>query len=144
MLIKTKDETISSLTFGVGILKRIQSMLCANLSLWMKQSSSHVLHLASIGKVMARVFCDAKGILLIDYLGKGQKNNCWTSTLFIEFCFLWFSSIAKSKKNLSRKCFGSNEEVVAAVNGYLADRSESHLRDGSHLLKKRWKKCIKI
>jgi len=33
------------------------------------------------------------------------------------------------KKFVVGKCFGSNKDVIAAVNGYFADLPESHFRD---------------
>jgi len=41
------------------------------------------------------------------------------------------------KKCLAEKCFTSNEEGIAAVNGYLANLPESNFNDGIELLEKR-------
>lgn len=42
------------------------------------------------------------------------------------------------------KCFGSNENVTVAVNGYFADFPESYFRGRIHLSETRWTKCIGI
>lgn len=34
----------------------------------------------SVGKVMATIFLDSRGIILIDYLAKGETINPWEST----------------------------------------------------------------
>ncbi|KZC14057.1 Histone-lysine N-methyltransferase SETMAR [Dufourea novaeangliae] len=46
------------------------------------------------------------------------------------------------KKFLARKRFTSNDEAIAAVNGYFAYLPESHFNDGIELLEKHWNKCI--
>jgi len=48
------------------------------------------------------------------------------------------------KKLVAGKHFGSNEEVIAAINGYFTDFTESHFRDEIQLLEKRWTKCIEL
>jgi len=42
------------------------------------------------------------------------------------------------------KRFTSNDEAIAAVNGYFANLPESHFNGGIELLEKRWNKCIKV
>ena len=39
---------------------------------------------------------------------------------------------------LAGKRFTSNDEAIAAVNGYFANLPESHFNDGIELLEKRW------
>jgi len=48
------------------------------------------------------------------------------------------------KKFVTGKRFGSNEEVIAAVNEYFADLPESRFRNGFQLLEKCWTKCIEL
>lgn len=48
------------------------------------------------------------------------------------------------KKFFRGKRFSSNEEVIAAVEGYFAGLSENHYRDGIHKLEERWNKCIEV
>jgi len=48
------------------------------------------------------------------------------------------------KKFLAEKRFTSNDEAIAAVNGYFANLPESHFNDGIELLKKRWNKCFEV
>ena len=48
------------------------------------------------------------------------------------------------KKFLAGKRFTSNDEAIAAVNGYFANLPESHFNDGIELLKKRWNKCFEV
>ncbi|EFN87997.1 Histone-lysine N-methyltransferase SETMAR, partial [Harpegnathos saltator] len=46
------------------------------------------------------------------------------------------------KKFLAGKRFTSNDEAIAAEDGYFADLPESHFTTGIELLEKRWNKCI--
>ena len=48
------------------------------------------------------------------------------------------------KKFTSGWRFTSNDEVVAAVDGYFVDLSELHFNGGIELLEKRWNKCVKV
>ena len=40
--------------------------------------------------------------------------------------------------------FSSNEDVIAAVEGYFADLPESYFKTGIELLEKRWTMCIDV
>jgi len=40
--------------------------------------------------------------------------------------------------------FFSNQEVIAAVEGYFADITKNHYRDGIMALEHRWAKCISL
>jgi hypothetical protein len=40
--------------------------------------------------------------------------------------------------------FSSNQEAIAAVEGYFADLMKNHYRDGIIVLEKRWNKCISL
>lgn len=151
----------------------------------------------SAKKVLASVFWDAKGILLVDYLQTGktinseyycnlldqldvkirekrpglqrkkiifhqdnapahtaQKTIAKISELRYELLqhppyspdlapsdFWLFPHL---KKFLRGKRFSSNEEVVAAVDGYFEGLPDSHYRDGIHKLEDRWNKCIEL
>lgn len=48
------------------------------------------------------------------------------------------------KKFFREKRFSSNEEVIAAVEGYFAGLPENHYSDGIHKLEDRWNKCIEV
>ncbi|EFN76357.1 hypothetical protein EAI_02829, partial [Harpegnathos saltator] len=48
------------------------------------------------------------------------------------------------KKFLAGKRFTSNDEAIAATDGYFADLPESHFNNGIELLEKRWNKCIEV
>jgi len=43
---------------------------------------------------------------------------------------------------LAGQRFSSNQEAIAAVDGYFADLTKNHYRDGIMALKHRWNKCI--
>ena len=55
-----------------------------------------------------------------------------------------FHLFLKLKHFLAGERFSSNEEVVAAVQGYFADLPENHYRDGIMALEHRWNKCISL
>lgn len=151
----------------------------------------------SAKKVMASVFWDAKGILLVDYLQTGKTINseyycnlldqldakirekrpglqkkkvifhqdnapahkskktiAKISELKYELLehppyspdlapsdFWLFSHL---KKFMRGKRFSSNEEVIAATEGYFADLPKGHYSDGIHKLEDRWNKCIEL
>ena len=40
--------------------------------------------------------------------------------------------------------FSSNQEAIAAVEGYFADLTKNHYRDGIMALEHRWNKCISL
>jgi hypothetical protein len=48
----------------------------------------------------------------------------------------------KLKLNLTGQRFSSNQEVIAAVEGYFADLTNNHYRDGIMALEHCWYKCI--
>ena len=50
--------------------------------------------------------------------------------------------IPKLKLFLSGQRFSSNQEAIAAVEGYFVDLKENHYRDGITALEHRWNKCI--
>jgi len=43
-----------------------------------------------------------------------------------------------------RQHFPSNQKVIAAVEGYFADLTKNHYRDGIMALEHRWNKCISL
>jgi hypothetical protein len=45
-------------------------------------------------------------------------------------------------RNVIRSTFSSNQEAIAAVEGYFADLTKNHYRDGIMALEHRWNKCI--
>jgi histone-lysine N-methyltransferase SETMAR len=40
--------------------------------------------------------------------------------------------------------FSSNQEAIAAIEGYFADLTKNHYRDGIMALEHRWDKCISL
>lgn len=151
----------------------------------------------SAGKVMASVFWDAKGFLLIDYLEKGKtitgeyysnlvtkldakicenrpglqkkkiifhQDNASVHKSVLAMGNLRdlhyevlehppyspdlapsdFHFFRKLKIFLAGQRFSSNQEAIAAVNGYFAALPEEHYRDGIMALEHRWMKCINI
>jgi len=40
--------------------------------------------------------------------------------------------------------FSSNQEAIAAVEGYFVDLTKNHYRDGIMALEHRWNKCISL
>jgi len=55
-----------------------------------------------------------------------------------------FCLFPKLKLFLAGKRFSSNQEVIAAVEGYFADVTKNHYRDGIMALENRWNKCISL
>jgi histone-lysine N-methyltransferase SETMAR len=53
-----------------------------------------------------------------------------------------FCLFPKLKLFLAGQRFSSNQEAVAAVEGYFADLMNKHYRDGIMALEHRWNKCI--
>jgi histone-lysine N-methyltransferase SETMAR len=53
-----------------------------------------------------------------------------------------FCLYPKLKLFLAGQCFSSNQEATAAVEGYFADLTKNHYRDGIMALEHRWNKCI--
>jgi len=97
----------------------------------------------SVGKVMAPVFWDAEGILFIDYLEKGKTI---TGEYYSNLLTRLDEKILfpKLKLFLAGQHFSSNQEAIAAVEGYFADLTKNHYRDGIMALEHRWNKCISL
>jgi histone-lysine N-methyltransferase SETMAR len=55
-----------------------------------------------------------------------------------------FSLFPKLKLFLAGQHFSSNQELIAAVEGYFADLMKNHYRDGIMALEHRWNKCISL
>jgi histone-lysine N-methyltransferase SETMAR len=55
-----------------------------------------------------------------------------------------FCLFPKFKLFLAGQHFSSNQEVTAAVEGYFADLTKNHYRDGLMALELRWNKCISL
>jgi hypothetical protein len=56
-----------------------------------------------------------------------------------DFCFF-----QKLKLFLAGQRFSSNQEAIAAVEGYFTDLTKNHYRDGIMALERRWNKCISL
>jgi hypothetical protein len=55
-----------------------------------------------------------------------------------------FYLFPKLKFFLTGQCFSLKQEAIAAVEGYFADLTKSHYRDGVMALEHRWNKCISL
>jgi len=55
-----------------------------------------------------------------------------------------FCLFLKHKLFLAGQDFSSNQEAIAAVEGYFADLTKNHYRDGIMALEHRWNKCISL
>ena len=55
-----------------------------------------------------------------------------------------FYLFPKLKLFLVGQRFSSNQEAIAAAEGYLADLTKNHYRDGIMALEHRWNKCISV
>ena len=55
-----------------------------------------------------------------------------------------FCLFPKLKLFLAGQCFSSNQEAVAAVEGYFADLTQNYYRDRIMALEHRWNKCISL
>jgi len=55
-----------------------------------------------------------------------------------------FCLFPKHKLFLVGQRFSSNQEAIAAVEGYFADLTKSHYGDGIMALEHRWNKCISL
>jgi len=55
-----------------------------------------------------------------------------------------FCLIPKLKLFVAGQRFSSNRKVIAAVEGYFADLTKNHYRDGIMALEHRWNKCISV
>jgi histone-lysine N-methyltransferase SETMAR len=55
-----------------------------------------------------------------------------------------FYLFPKLKFFLAGQRLSSNQEAIAAVEGYFADLTKNHYRDGVMALEHRWNKCISL
>jgi len=55
-----------------------------------------------------------------------------------------FCLFPKLKLFLAGQDFSSNQEAIAAVEGYFADLTKNHYRDGIMGLEHHWNKCISL
>jgi len=55
-----------------------------------------------------------------------------------------FNLFPKFKLSLAGQRFSSNQEATAAVEGYFAELTKNHYRDGIIVLDHRWNKCISL
>jgi histone-lysine N-methyltransferase SETMAR len=55
-----------------------------------------------------------------------------------------FCLFPKLKLFLAGQRFSSNQEAIAAVEGYFADLTKTLYRDGIMVLEHRWNKCISL
>jgi len=55
-----------------------------------------------------------------------------------------FCLFPKLKPFLAGQRFSSNQEAIVAVEGYFADLTKNHYRDGIKALEHRWNKCISL
>jgi len=55
-----------------------------------------------------------------------------------------FYLFPKLKFFLADQRFSSNQVAIAAVEGYFADLTKNHYRDGIMALEHRWNKCISL
>ena len=107
----------------------------------------------SAGKVLASVFQDAHGDLLIDCLEKERTIN---SEYYMHFRLLphppYSPDLAPSdyylfvdlKRMLQGKRFDSNEEVIAATEAYFEANDKSLYKKGIEMLEKYWNECITL
>jgi histone-lysine N-methyltransferase SETMAR len=55
-----------------------------------------------------------------------------------------FCLFPELKLSLAGQRFSPNQEAIAAVEGYFADLTKNHYRDGIMVLEHRWNKCISL
>jgi hypothetical protein len=55
-----------------------------------------------------------------------------------------FCLFPKIQLFLAGQCFSSNQEATAAAEGYFADLTKNHYRDGIMAPEHRWNKCISL
>jgi hypothetical protein len=55
-----------------------------------------------------------------------------------------FYLFPKLKLFLAGQCFSLNQEGIAALEGYFADLTKNHYRDGIMVLEHRWNKCFSL
>ena len=71
--------------------------------------------------------------------------NCWNIQPVPQIWLpLTFISSQKLKLFLAGQRFSSNQEAIAAVEGYLADLTKNHYTDGIMALEHCWNKCISL
>jgi histone-lysine N-methyltransferase SETMAR len=63
---------------------------------------------------------------------------------FPDLAFFVFSLFPKLKLFLASQRFPLNQEAIAAVEGYFANLTKNHYRDGIMALEHRWNKCISL
>jgi histone-lysine N-methyltransferase SETMAR len=56
----------------------------------------------------------------------------------------YFCLFPKLKLFLAGQRFSSNQEATAAIEGYFADLTKNHYRDGIIVLEHCWNKCISV
>ena len=66
-----------------------------------------------------------------------EHPSCATDLAPYDFCLF-----PKLKLFLAGQHFSSTQEATAAVEGYFADLTKHHYRDGITVLEHRWNKCI--
>jgi len=72
--------------------------------------------------------------------------NCWNIHP-LSRTWLHLTSVSSQNSNSSPLVsvfFFSNQEAIAAVEGYFADLTKNHYTDGIMALEDRWNKCISI
>jgi hypothetical protein len=71
--------------------------------------------------------------------------NCWNIHPIPQI-WLPLTSLSSQNSNSSSlvSVFSSNQEAIAAVEGYFADLTKNHYRDGIMVLEHRWKKCMSL
>jgi hypothetical protein len=71
--------------------------------------------------------------------------NCWNIHSIPQIWLpLTFISSQNSKLFLAGQRFSSNQEAIATVEGYFADLTKNHYRDGIMALEHRWNKRISL
>jgi hypothetical protein len=61
-----------------------------------------------------------------------------------DLAFSGFCLFPKLKLFLAGEHFSSNQEAIAAVEGYFADLTKSHYREGIMALEHRWNKSVSL
>ncbi|XP_025162257.1 histone-lysine N-methyltransferase SETMAR-like [Harpegnathos saltator] len=108
----------------------------------------------STGKVMASVFWDARGIIFIDYLEKGQTiNSEYYITLLERYELLPhppyspdlapsdFFLFADLKRMLAGKKFSTDEEVIAEAEAYFEAKEKSYYKNAYELFSQTVTRC---
>jgi hypothetical protein len=70
--------------------------------------------------------------------------NCWNIHPISQISLPLTSIFPKLKLFLAGQRFSSNQEAIAAVEGYFADLTKNHYRNGIMALKHRWNKFISL